>query len=116
MDPPGERVLQQATDRRSRSSTEIAAFIRAFVEHVRENASVRRVAVTAIGDEINVCTIIDAEPQDPLGRNAVYTAELAAYDRYPDLTVDFRVINVADFPARPVEQFIPTNANIVYST
>jgi hypothetical protein len=116
VDVPGTGVVQRNAVHRARPSAQAVAFVHDFVERVREIAAVRRVAVAAEGDEINVCTIVDAEPQAPLGRNAVYTAELAAYDQHPDLTIDFRVVNVADFPARPIEQFIPADANIVYSS
>lgn len=101
--------------RPSQTVSHAALFLSRFVAALRAIPEVRRVAVQTDGADLCIRTIIDAPTGDFSARNAVYDAELAAYATAQDIAVDFQLVNIADYPGRTIDEFIPSGSHTIYS-
>lgn len=86
---------------------------RRYVALVASLPQVRQVLLeeTALGPRI--WTVIEAEPFNRDRRESLYQAELDALEAEPDLSLDFRIINLAEH-RRPSSQVIPERASALW--
>ena len=61
-----------------------------------------------------IWTVIRAEPFDRDQREPVYSAELEALESYPDVGVNFRLINLAEYDDTSMTEVLPADAAVLW--
>jgi hypothetical protein len=63
--------------------------------------------------ELSVYTVIDTDENNMAARYAVYDAELAATTGLPDVSLDFRLMNIRDYPGKSLSDILPSGLTAV---
>lgn len=85
-----------------------------FVELVRSLPQVRRVLLESSRTGTRLWTVIEAEPFDDSQRDPVYEAELRVLQGDEPVGVDFRLVNLAEFPPDGRATILPATAATLY--
>lgn len=96
------------------SSDHVSTLVGEFIHIVSDLPHVRQVLLEATDVGPTVWTVIDAEPFKQDERDLVYDAELRVIERRPNLDVDFRLINVAEYGDEAEEGLLPTRARTLW--
>src|SRR5713226_2936378 len=94
-------------------SADVDEFYRYFVSLAEKIPEVREVRLTDPDYAPRIWTVIRAEPFDNSKTDPVYRAEMAALIAFPDVRVDFRLVNLAEWIDDSEDQIIPSSAKIL---
>jgi hypothetical protein len=68
-----------------------------FAERVSQIEEVKKVMLTNDKEGLRIWTILDREPNNRELRNRIYDVEAEVLDRFPEVGIDFRLINLAEY-------------------
>jgi hypothetical protein len=85
-----------------------------YVHLVASLPQVRRVLLEQTASGPRLWTIIAAEPFDDAQRDPVYQAELRALQEEPPESIDFRLLNVNEFPPESHASLLPLEATVLF--
>ncbi len=79
-----------------------------YLQLVDELPQARRVLVDESCGFPAILTVIEATPWDIEQRRPIYRAEAEVMDAFPDVLVDWDLVNLAEYPERTAEEILPT--------
>lgn len=85
-----------------------------FVQSVSQLPHVKQVLLEGDGTGVRICTLLEAGEPDYQYYDAVFEAEAEATRDYPEVPLDFRVINRTNNPTRDFEGKPPEGVQILF--
>jgi hypothetical protein len=87
---------------------------RAFIRSARKLPQVHQVIVVPADDFLGVWTLLDGDWTGE-GRDAIYALQLATFQRHQEASIDFRVIDEAEYRAYGRATPLPSGGRAVFS-
>jgi hypothetical protein len=84
-----------------------------FIDKIQSIGAVREVLLVEDEDEATIWTVISATPFEDEIRRPVYEAQLEVLQSVDQALVDFRLVNIEEFPSANRGQILPREAKIL---